>query len=883
MKITRLTVNSMVEPLGYDFDRPCLSWVVESGLPDNAQTAYRLVVALDEALTQVVYDSGRVASAQSVNVELASSMEPCTRYFWRVTVWSKQEDTPVTSDITWFETARYQLPWSAKFIASRHDLPQLRKVFTVDAPIRRARLYTCGLGLYKAFMNGMPVSREELTPGICAYDCWLPYQTWDVTALVRQGENVIGAWLGNGYYKGRVNWPGMEERRCIYGDENVFLAELVIETEQGDTLCISTDESWEASASPFLRAEMYDGEVFDSRLFHRDWTIPGCMGIDWEFVRSAKLDTTLLQARRNRPVFVMERRQPVVLHTPNGDTLLDFGQNCSGRIRVQGIWPAGTEIRLQTGEVLDKDGNLYRENLRTALSEQVYISDGQPCDYAPTFTIFGFRYARVLGIEDVDPDCFTMEVLYSDMERVGHFSCSDPLVNKLYQNTLWGQKSNFVDNPTDCPQRDERMGWTGDAQVFAPTACMNMNTQVFFHKYLYDLAFEQKKRGFVTVTVPNILYKTRMWQIPTTGWSDAAVLIPWTLCLHYGDLSILRDQYDSMKAWVDFMTAQDKEGKHLYQGFHLGDWLAQDTKDPNNRFGLTPTDLIATAFYALSATLLSRSAALLGKAADAAHYADLAEKIREAFRDEYVSRSGRVVAETQTAYTIALMADMLLPHQKVKAAEGLANRLQIDHVMLTTGFLGTPYLCPVLSANGLNEYAYTLLLQKKCPSWLFEVEMGATTVWERWNSMREDGSFGPVSMNSFNHYAFGSIVQWLYQYVTGIRPLEDGPGFRHFLLQPMPNSMLQHAEASLDSPYGRIESAWKLEDDTIELTFTVPFGATAEIILPDTENAQVLENSAPITCPDGHITRGSGQWTYRYMHSGNTIHRRVPGPKPLPF
>lgn len=883
MEIKRLSVNSMETPLGYDFDKPCLSWVVSSSARDDYQVAYRLEVTLDESFSSIVYDSQRQESSQSVNIPLDLTLEPCTRYFWRVTVWSAKELAPVTSHTTWFETARYQLPWSGKFISCRFELPQLRKTFSIHAPVRSARLYACGLGLYKAFLNGKPVSAEELAPGICAYDCWIPYQTYDVTDLVQVGENAIGAWLGNGYYKGRVNWPGMKERRCIYGDKNIFLAELVIETEAGETIVIPTDESWEASASPLLRAEMYDGEVFDSRLYSRDWSTASKHDLSWESTQVADFDMSLLQARRNRPVLVMEQRVPTVMTTPNGDTLLDFGQNASGRIRVRGTWPAGTEIRLQTGEVLDRFGNLYRENLRTALSEQVYISDGLPCDYAPSFTCFGFRYAKVTGITEVDPSCFTMEVLYSQMEQTGHFSCSDPLVNKLYMNTLWGQKSNFVDNPTDCPQRDERMGWAGDAQVFAPTACMNMNAQTFFHKYLYDLAHEQKKTGFVPVTIPNILLKTGMWQIPTTGWSDAAVIIPWTLYLHYGDLRILEEQYDSMKAWVDYITAQDAAGTHLYQGFHLGDWLAQDTKDPNNRFGLTPPDLIATAFYAYSARILSDTASLLNKEEDAVHYAELSEKVKEAFRKEYVSQSGRVVAETQTAYTIALMADMLLPHQRVKAVDGLANRLRIDHVMLTTGFLGTPYLCPVLSENGLNEYAYTLLLQKECPSWLFEVLMGATTVWERWNSMREDGSFGPVSMNSFNHYAFGSIVQWMYQYVAGIRPLAEGAGFRHFRLQPMPNSMLTHAEATLESPYGLIASSWALQDDQIELTFDIPFGTTAEILLPDIENAEIIENGVLLDNPGEHFIRGSGHWVYQYTFSGETIHRRVPAPQPPPF
>ncbi len=882
MEFTHLLCNGMDRPLGYDFQRPCLTWIVTSPHRNDGQTAYRLEVATDPAFSATVYDSGYTVSDRTAQTPLPLELRPCTRYYWRVTVWSRGEDAPATSPVTWFETARYTLPWAGKFIGSRFALPQLRRRFTLDAPVRRARLYACGVGLYKMFLNGAPVGQEELAPGFCAYDCWLPYQTYDVTMQLHPGVNFLGAWLGNGYYKGRVNWPGMQERRCIYGAENALIAELCVELENGETVLIATDERWESSASPLLRAEIYDGEVFDSRLWDRRWTsAPGSCA--WEGVHPVALDSSLLQARKNLPVRVMETRQPTLLHAPNGDWLLDFGQNASGRIRVHGQWPAGTEIRLQTGEILDKDGNLYRENLRTALSEQVYLSDGQPCDYAPYFTFFGFRYARVMGLEQVDPACFTMEVLYSQMEQTGEFTCSDPLVNRLFLNALWGQKSNFVDNPTDCPQRDERMGWTGDAQVFAPTACLNMNAQQFFHKYLYDLACEQKKTGFVPVTVPNILFKTGMWGIPTTGWSDAAVLIPWTLYLHYGDLDILAQQYESMTAWVDYITAQDTDGSHLYGGFHLGDWLAQDTKDPNNLFGLTPPDLIATAFYACSASLTAQAARLLGKEADSQRYQQLAEEVRQAFRQEYVSPSGRVIAETQTAYVIALIMDMLTPAQRETAARHLAERLRIDHVTLTTGFLGTPYICPSLSACGLNEYAYALLLQKACPSWLFEVNMGATTVWERWNSMRADRSFGPVSMNSFNHYAFGSVAQWLYEYVAGIRPLAKGAGFRRFRLEPMPNSLLSHAEASLRSPQGRIESRWRLQDGRLELTFEVPFGATAEIVLPDVSGADVTENGAPLPEADRPLERGSGRWTYAYIPNGATIDRRVPAEQRPPY
>ena len=460
------------------------------------------------------------------------------------------------------------------------------------------------------------------------------------------------------------------------------------------------------------------------------------------------------------------------------------------------------------------------------------------------------------------------------MRPLGHFECSDARVNRLFENSLWSQKSNFVDVPTDCPQRDERMGWTGDAQVFCCTASMNMHTDVFFRKYLHDLAIEQQKDGYVPVTVPNILRKTGIWQLPITGWGDAATIIPWTMYVQYGDKAILEKQYPSMKAWVDFMTGSDTLGVDRYYGFHLGDWLAQDTKDPDNWFGLTPTDLLATAYYALSASVMARTAKVLGRGEDAEYYANLANRVRAAFLKEYVTQSGRVVSETQTAQAVALYFDLLLPEQRAVAAEHLAERVRIDHTQLTTGFLGTSCLCPALSMSGYNEYAYALLLQTECPSWLYEVEMGATTMWERWNSVRPDGSFGPVGMNSLNHYAFGAICEWLYRWVAGILPSEDAPGYKHSILRPMPNSQLRHASASIVTPYGRLKSGWALTDEGIDLEFEIPFNATAEIILPDAEGADVYENG--VLLAPGPIVRGSGIWKYSYTPNGDTIDRRVP-------
>ena len=881
MKVHHLTCDYMVDPVGYDFKRPSFGWSTASEAINGSQRAYQLQVDRAGSFDAPLLDTGWVESDRSAGIRVDLTLTPRTRYFWRVRIKNDRDEVSAWSESAYFETAKYDEPWQGRWIGWENEFPQLRGDFTITKPVASARVYACGVGLYALFCNGARVGDEYLAPGINAYDSWLQYQTYDVTALLRNGANALGCRLGNGYYKGRVNWPEIRERfgdrRNIFGDKLAFLCELHVRFEDGTEAVFGTDESWRACHSPYLRAEIYDGEVFDARREIAGWCRPETDASRWDNACAVELGMGLLTARKSLPVKLHERVKPVaVLHTPKGETVLDFGQNCAALLSFETEAPAGTELWFQFGEALDKDGNFYRDNMRTALAEIKYICDGQKRVYRPEFTFFGFRYVKVTGWPgELDPTAFTSEAIYSDMPRTGHFRCSDVRVNKLFENSVWSQKSNFVDNPTDCPQRDERLGWTGDAQVFCCTASMHMQTDAFFRKYLYDLAIEQAKDDYVPVVVPNILRKTGIWQLPITAWGDAATVIPWTLYTHYADTAVLEAQYPSMKAWVDFMRRQDTKDEGLYKIFSLGDWLAQDTKDENNFFGLTPTDLISTAYYALSARIVAKTAALLGIDEDAAFYAALEQKITVAFRREYVSASGRVVSETQTAQAVALAFDLLLPEQKAVAAEHLAERIRIDRTKLTTGFVGTPVLCPALSENGLNEYAYALLLQSECPSWLYEVEKGATTMWERWNSVREDGSFGPVGMNSLNHYAFGAISEWLYRFVAGINPCENAPGFKRSLLRPLPNSQLQQAEASVETPYGTLRSGWKLTEEGIEVKFEIPFNTEAEIVLPDAKGVEVYENGVLIDA-DAPFTRGSGVWSYRYAQNGETIERRIP-------
>ena len=860
MKFIKLQCDYMNNPVGFDFVKPTLIWVVEAEGENKTQSAYRVQIATDSSFECPCLDTGKVESGDSIGFRADMKFAPCTKYYWHVQIWDETGACSGWSETAFFETARYGKEWKADWIGYDGGIPQLRKGFEISKKVKKARAYACGLGLYRMYINGEPVSDELLTPDINAYNLWLQYQTFDVTGLFKAGCNVVGAWLGDGYYKGRVNWPGIPTRRHLYGSEYGFIAEIDLEYEDGSVETLYTDSTWEAMKSPYDRAEIYDGEVFDARRYDPDW----CRKTDvsCEKAKIVSIDKTLLTARKSVPVKVMHKLSVAEkIITPAGEQVFDFAQNMAGRLRVRLDLPRDTEVLFQFAEVLDKDGNFYNENMRTALEEARVISDGKPFEYAANFTFHGFRYVKVTGA-DLRADELTAEVIYSEMERTGDFTCSDARVNRLFLNALWGQRSNFIDVPTDCPQRDERMGWTGDAQVFAPTACMNMESDAFFRKYLYDLKLEQNLHDHVPCVIPFFVGGTGLWEFANTGWDDVATILPWTVYKYYGDKAVLENQYDSMKKWVDYMTRQDTENLNLYQGFHIGDWVAQDTRDPDSLFGYTPTTLIATAYYSWSSAIVAATAKILGNEEDAAYYSELSEKIKIAFRKEFVSESGRVSPENQTGYLLALNMDMLKPEQRKKAAECLAERIETDGLKLSTGFLGTPCLCPVLTEAGLTEYAYALLLQTECPSWLYEVEHGATTVWERWNSRKPDGSFGPVSMNSFNHYAFGAVCEWLYRYVAGIETDPAAPGYKKIVIAPKVNSLLTGAGASIDTVHGKVSSYWKLEDDALTLDVEIPFNTTATIILPDCNG----ENT---------FVRGSGKYSFTYKPTMETISKRV--------
>ncbi|ULT58286.1 glycoside hydrolase family 78 protein [Neobacillus drentensis] len=865
MRIKNLKTNRITNPLGFDLGRPRLSYVAYD---TNAakQTAAQIQVALDEEFTNSVFDSGKSTEIDSLAFELPITLESYTRYYWRVTVWADNGDEAV-SNAAWFETAKLAEYWDAKWITPDFDKeihPVLTKEFDLSKEVVSARAYVCGLGLYEMEINGVKAGDEYLTPNFNAYDKWLQYQTYDITNLVRVGQNSVEVSLGNGLYKGRFGFEGGENE--IYGDQYAFLCEIVINHADGTTSKISSDDSWKARTSQILFSGIYDGEIFDANA--KDATTYDVKELDLGYDR--------LKARLSLPVVIKEKLKPIeVIKTPAGETVLDMGQNMVGWVQFKTNATKGSEIVLQYGELL-QEGNFYQDNLRTAKAEFRYISNGEESVVRPHFTFYGFRYVKVSGWSgELNKEDFTGCVLYSDMDQTGSIETSNPLVNKLFLNALWGQKGNFLDIPTDCPQRDERMGWTGDAQVFSGTAAFNMDTYAFFSKYGYDLAQEQSSQdGMVPMVVPMATVKGG----GSSAWGEAATVIPWNVYLHYGDKAILEQQFDSMKGWVDFIKRADEASgsKRLWtSGFHFGDWLALDGEDPNSPMGGTETAFISSAYYCYSSMLVAKAAKVLGKEEVSEEYEQLSNEIRNAIRAEYFTSNGRLALNNQTALVVALFIDLVPDEHRKRLSNDLRERLKKDKNHLKTGFVGTPYLCRVLSENGNNDLAYTLLLNKDYPSWLYAVTMGATTIWERWNSVLPDGKISGTDMNSLNHYAYGSIVEWMYRNVAGINPVEKQPGFRHVRLAPQPDYRLKYAKATLDSAAGLYESHWELnENGKLTFKFVIPFNATATVELPDADvenvqmNGKSLSEAGVSASQNGkkvQVELHSGTWEFEYI------------------
>ncbi len=883
MKITHLKTNHIVNPLGFAMERPTFSWIVEDTL-DKVQTAAQILVSRDGDFEQVIFDSGRVdgPGIDSLAYRPPIGLKPRTRYFWKVRVWGETDSAE--SDTAWFETSKMDEGWQAEWITPDGEDNRIHPILYryVDLPsqVVAARAYICGLGLYHFELNGEKVGDEHFTPYCNAYDQWIQYQTFDVTDQLTVGSNLVSVMLGNGWYKGRYGADGGSVG--FYGDRFALICEIHITLENGNELVVVTDPTWKAQPSPVIESDIFDGETYDARI---EKTVPS-PGKTFD-VKPIEIDTTRLEARRSLPVCINEEIRPIaVIYTPAGETVLDMGQNMTGWVRFRTSAPSGTRIHLQFGEVL-QEGNFFRDNLRTAKAEYIYIAGGADAVAEPYFTFYGFRYVKISGwVGELSVDDFTGCVVYSRMDTIGEIETSNEKVNQLFKNAMWGQKGNFLDIPTDCPQRDERLGWTGDAQIFSGTACFNMDASAFFSKYTYDLGKEQSKTGGM---VPHIVPMVNLNKGGSTAWADVATILPWNLYEFYGDIDILDQQFGSMCAWVGYIkNIDDSSGsKRLWtEGVHFGDWLSLDASDPTSRRGGTPHDFIASAFYCYSARLVARAAAVLGKMEQAAEYGRLSAEVKAAIQKEYFTPTGRLATPTQTGYVLALFMDLAPDEHRERVKNDLVSRLNTDKTHLRTGFVGTPYLCRVLSNIGANDLAYRLLLNEDYPSWLYAVNLGATTIWERWNSLNSDGSISSTGMNSLNHYAYGSIVEWMYRDMCGLNPSsgEDAvTGFRHARIAPKPDKSLQWARARYRSAAGFYESGWRIDEAghlTIEIA--VPFNASARVVLPGARmgeisiNGHQLHEGEPIG-DSVELTLGAGRHKIEYLFRKKDIQsQRLP-------
>jgi alpha-L-rhamnosidase len=853
MTLTDLQCEYQQNPLGLDVHKPRLGWKLVSTRRDERQSAYHVVVASDEAKLLAgkgdLWDSGKVASDESVHVVYAGApLKSRQRVWWRVRVWDDRgADSGWSAPATWEMGLLDRSDWRAKWIGRANvedhkiagPCPYLRKGFEAAKPIAQARIYASALGVYQLFLNGKRVSDDVFRPGWTDYRKRIQYQTYDVTALLHQGANAIGMTVGDGWYCGHIAWAG---RNC-YGPVPQGLAELRIDYKDGTSETIVSDETWKESAGPILMSDMLEGEDYDARKEMTGWSAPGFDDSAWHSAEAQPIGDVPLVAQYDQPVRRTGLLHPItVSEKPQGSYIFDLGQNMVGWARLKVSGQAGQQVRIRYAEVLNPDGTIYTTNLRKARATDNYTLSGKGEEvYEPSFTFHGFRYVELTGYPGTPgKDAVEGVVAHTDAPHTNDFECSSPMVNQIQHNIVWGQKGNYLEVPTDCPQRDERLGWMGDAQIFVRTGAFNMNIARFMTKWTRDMEDAQSHEGGYSDVSPRMAD-------PADGapaWADAGMIVPWTIYLHYGDKRILETHYDSMKRYIGFIDSANPDHRWIHRSSHnFGDWLSIHAN--------TPPDVLATAYFAYSTWIMQQTARVLGREDDTNKYRDLYMSIWDAFNQHYVDADGKITGDTQTCYVLPLAFGLLNEKRQAQAVEHLARNLEQHEWLLSTGFVGTGYLLPILSRYGRTDVAYRLLNNDRFPSWGYEIKNGATTIWERWDGWTTEKGFQDPGMNSFNHYAFGAVGEWMYHTVAGIDIDPEHPGFKHIVMRPQPGGGLSWAKDTYHSLYGPIISNWKLVSGRFEWAVAVPPNTTATVYVPTSDASSVTEGGKPAAHAEG--------------------------------
>lgn len=885
-----LTTEHLVDPVGIDMLNPRLSWKCRDGI---VQTAYQIHAASDPdslMAEELLWDSGEVATDEQLNIEYPYDLSSRQRVYWRVRLKDGSGEYGKWSDQASFEmgllaeeekSALWIDPEESYDINSEPPVSLLRKEFIVPENFSNARLYISSLGMYEAYINDHRVGDQVLTPGFTDMVRRRQYQTYDITDQIHSGKNAVGVSLADGWARGRLAFSG---KRNQFSLSIALWAMIIVDTDEGKRTVLQTDETWKTTKDgPCRMSDLRDGEIYDARMEIDGWTSAGFDDLSWQPVRLSSYDGAL-EGTSGVSVREIKRLKGKLIDTPDGRTVIDFGENIAGYVEFTVRGKEGDEVKLVHGEVLDKAGNFTMKNfyfgegtpempIFTTKQEVTYILSGRGEEtYKPSFTFMGFRYVLVEKWPgEVDPNAFTAIVVCSDLKRTVNFHCSNPLINKLYENTLRSQMGNFIDIPTDCPHR-ERMGWTGDAQIFCRTGSTNFDTQAFFAKWLRDVATTQKESGEIpnTVPFPCMPAEGREDGPPgSSGWGDAVTIIPYKLYQVYGDKRQLEEIYPAMKKWVDFEAAgaasqianpDDPDSPYIWDsGFHWGEWLEPGVSQADSM--KEPKDETATAYYAYSARLLSEMAEIIGEKADAEKYKSLSDKVRTAYINKFTA-DGQINGESRQCLYVRPLALGLLPEEKRQdAADQLARIVEENGYRIGTGFLSTSFICEVLTEYGHADAAYRMLLNKELPGWLYPITRGATTIWESWEGYGPDDE--PFA--SHNHYAFGSVMEWVYRYMAGIDTVKGSPAYKNIRIAPVPGGGITGSSLTLETVRGKVACEWEIRDDEFRMHVIIPSNTTAEVVMPgfvtgvyDTELTEWKKSD------DHYITNvGPGEYSFR--------------------